>query len=127
MISFPMPDPFYGPILEDSLTEVELESEMYYSNGRLVLSDLDEDVRPQVETLVDAHPGLVSELQALNETKASNESTLRAQAKAAYAGNKTFLDLQSPTNVQVLAQVKFLTRQMQGMIRLVNQEFDSVE
>ncbi len=47
-----------------------------------------------------------------------NGDTLRAQAVQALADNRTFLAIASPTNAQVLAQVKALTRQNQGIIRL---------
>ena len=43
---------------------------------------------------------------------------LLAQAKAALDTNATFLALASPTNAQVLAQVKALTRQVNALIQL---------
>lgn len=49
----------------------------------------------------------------------SNRTTLTTQARAALAGNRTFLANASPTNAQTLAQVKALTRQMNAVIRLV--------
>jgi hypothetical protein len=47
-----------------------------------------------------------------------NGDTLRALALAALAANRTFLDIGTPTNAQVLAQVRNLTRQVQALIRL---------
>jgi hypothetical protein len=43
---------------------------------------------------------------------------LRDKAAKALLANRTFLDLPAPTNAQTLAQVKSLTRQMNGVIRL---------
>lgn len=48
-----------------------------------------------------------------------NRVTLTERARAALAGNADFLALTSPTNVQTLAQVRALTRQMNAVIRLV--------
>jgi hypothetical protein len=55
-----------------------------------------------------------------------NGDTLKAKAKAALAANSTFLALTAPTNAQVLAQVKSLTRQTNALIRLQLAELDDV-
>lgn len=51
--------------------------------------------------------------------EANNNTTLRQQAQNALQNNRDFLALSAPTNAQVLAQVKALTRQNNGIIRLV--------
>lgn len=58
---------------------------------------------------------------------AGNEATLRSRATDALATNRTFLALTSPTNAQVSAQVKALTKQNQGLIRLLLQRFDGTD
>lgn len=58
---------------------------------------------------------------------ATNRQTIEDQAEAALDTNATFLDLTSPTNAQILAQVKALTRQNQGIIRLVLGRLETTE
>lgn len=48
-----------------------------------------------------------------------NAATLRTQAANAIDANKTFLAISAPSNAQVLAQTKALTRQVNAVIRLV--------
>jgi len=59
-------------------------------------------------------------------TAEANSTTIRTQAEAAMAGNRTFLAIASPTQAQTLAQVKALTRQSQGLIRLALNKFDDI-
>jgi hypothetical protein len=47
-----------------------------------------------------------------------NEATLRTQAFAALAANRTALAVATPTNAQLIGQVKALTRQNNALIRL---------
>lgn len=56
-----------------------------------------------------------------------NRDELLAKAVDALAGNKTFLDIASPNNAQVIAQVKALTRQVNGVIRLLTGRFEGTE
>lgn len=44
---------------------------------------------------------------------------LHGKARQALAANATFLALAAPTNAQVLAQTKRLTREVNGIIRLL--------
>ena len=53
-------------------------------------------------------------LQQANATA----STLEQRARTAIANNRTFLELAAPTNADVVARVKALTRQMNGLIKL---------
>lgn len=57
---------------------------------------------------------------AADETTA-NRSTIEGKAAAALGVNDTFLALASPTNAQVLAQTKMLTRECSALIRLLLQ------
>jgi hypothetical protein len=52
---------------------------------------------------------------------------LRDQAGYALTANRDFLSLTSPSNAQVLAQVKSLTRQNNGLIRLLLHRFDTAD
>ena len=58
---------------------------------------------------------------------ATNNTTIREQARTALTGNRTFLAVAAPTNAQVGAQVKALTRQMNGLIRLTLGELDGTD
>lgn len=62
-----------------------------------------------------------------NDTQQTNRSTIQTQAADAMAGNRTFLALASPTNAQVVAQVKALTRQNNAVIRLALNQLDGVD
>lgn len=60
-------------------------------------------------------------------TEAANGSTIRTQAETVLTANRTFLGLASPTNAQTLAQVRALTRQMNGLIRLTIGHLDGTD
>lgn len=61
-------------------------------------------------------------------TSDANRSTIQSRAQAALAANATFLALgPSPSNAQVIAQVRALTRQSTGEIRLLLGLTDSTD
>jgi len=67
----------------------------------------------------DAGGNLISEdVVEVDVTAEVTEWSLHDSARQALVANRTFLDLASPTNAQVLSQVRALTRQNQGLIRL---------
>lgn len=57
----------------------------------------------------------------------SNKKTINQQAKTALANNRNFLAIPSPSNAQTLAQVKALTRQNNGIIRLLLDKLDGTD
>lgn len=59
-----------------------------------------------------------------NVAELVNADTLRTQAAAALQANRDFVALASPTNAQTLAQVKALSRQVNGLIRNLLGLFD---
>lgn len=63
---------------------------------------------------------LVSE-QTVNVDVTADAVTydLHTRIRQAYLANRTFLAIETPTNAQLSAQLKSLTKQMQGVIRLV--------
>lgn len=68
-----------------------------------------------------------ADLRATQQKSADTEATIRSQADAALQGNRDFLALDPPTNAQVLAQVRALTRQNNGLIRLVLRRLDGID
>jgi hypothetical protein len=57
---------------------------------------------------------------------ATNRASVETKAVQALTANATFLALASPTNAQTLAQVKTLTRECNGLIRLLLGLFDDM-
>jgi len=77
---------------------------------RVVGAPDDNVTQAQLQAAVDAHVAV---------DRDANGATLRRRAQNALATNATFLGLASPSNAQNAAQVKALTRQMNGLVRLV--------
>jgi hypothetical protein len=55
------------------------------------------------------------------------EETLRQRARDAIEANQTFIDLPAPTNAQAVAQIKFLSRCVNNLIRLALRRLDSAD
>jgi hypothetical protein len=55
----------------------------------------------------------------------ANSATVANRAQLALANNQTFLALAAPTAAQTLAQVQALTRQTNGVIRLLLAQLDA--
>lgn len=51
-----------------------------------------------------------------------NQASIMSKMKNAVSINKTYLDLTTPTNAQVMAQVKSLTRQMNSVIKILGKD-----
>jgi hypothetical protein len=56
-----------------------------------------------------------------------NRETIEERAIAALANNAAFIDLASPTNAQAVAQVKDLSRQVNGIIRILLNRLESAD
>lgn len=70
---------------------------------------------------------LVNEYTVTIPDSVANERTLRDRASTALANNRDFLAITTPTNAQVVAQVKALTRQVQALIRLQIQDMSGTD
>jgi hypothetical protein len=66
----------------------------------------------QVQAAIDAAAGVYVNLQA-------NRQTIMASARAALGNNRDYLAIGSPTQAQVRDQVAALTRQNNGLIRVL--------
>ena len=57
-------------------------------------------------------------------TEESNRVSIETKAQQGIDSNNTFLALEAPTNAQSLAQIRSLTRQANGLIRLALGRFE---
>ena len=73
----------------------------------------------QVEFASDLTVLEVAAVQRRIASRNANEEELRRLAEVALVNNRDFLAIASPTQVQTLAQVKALTRQNNGVIRML--------
>jgi hypothetical protein len=58
---------------------------------------------------------------------AGNDLTLRDAARTALAANRVYVGTASPTAAQTTTQVKALSRQMNGLIRLALGQLDGID
>lgn len=68
-----------------------------------------------------------ADAEVAQETQDGNDRTLRDRAATALDTNRSFLTLGNPSNAQTLAQVRALTRQNNGLIRLVIGRLDGTD
>ncbi len=81
------------------------------------------------DTRIDASNAQVSHTETTPEqqTQQTNRRTIEQQATDALATNRTFAGIASPTAAQTTAQVKALTRQTNGVIRLLLGQLDATD
>ncbi len=68
-----------------------------------------------------------TDVVSIPTTAQVNQTTLQTQAANALTTNSAFLAIAAPTNAQVLAQTKALTRQTSALIRLTLGLLDSTD
>lgn len=127
MILLGLPSALHTGLLEQQLATSGLVTTAVVVGDVLELAALSEAQRAAAQAVVDAHPTTAQALRDQAAARHANESTIRQQAGDAIAANKAFLAIASPTNAQTLAQVKALTRQQNGLIRLGIQSFDGID
>ena len=103
--------------------------------------DLEESDRATVESVFSSHSAAATAEEVRIVEYATNENTIRDQVQNALVSNKddiatnnTFLAIASPTNAQIAAQVRELTRQstrqakqINGVIRKIFERYESVD
>lgn len=110
--------------------------ERYTANGLLISRTLVDDTARTVTTYdaaglqTSTRPytsaeNAAADARADEATRSVNEATIQSRAKAALTANGAFLALTSPTNAQVLAQTKILTRECSALIRLALRLLDT--
>jgi hypothetical protein len=83
-------------------------------------------------TLIESRPYTAQEIaeaaaSAVEVAKVSNRRTVEDRATQALAANATYLAIASPTNAQNLAQIRLLTRECSGIIRLLLNQLDTTD
>jgi len=79
----------------------------------------DENVtQAQLQAAIDAHV-------AVDES--GNRTTIEDQALIALQNNRAFLDIANPTNAQAISQIRALTRQNNGIIRLILNKLEGTD
>ena len=74
-----------------------------------------------------AHTAATAAAIKAAQTVDTNDRTIRQRLRNGLDANTTFLALASPTNVQTLAQVRALTRENTGLIRLALDALDAAD
>lgn len=126
MLTFTAPNPLDSGLLAQQLADAGLSTTVAVSGTTLRLDITDTD-RAKAQQVIDAHPATAQAAADTNASQRTNEATIRDRATQALSTNTTFLAITSPTNAQVAAQVKALTRQNQGLIRLLLGRFDGTD
>lgn len=72
-------------------------------------------------------PRLWTTAELAARTAQTNGTTIRTQAATALGTNTAFLTFGAPTNAQIVAQVRALTRQTNGLIRLAINALDATD
>lgn len=65
--------------------------------------------------------------EAAQQAAGANRRTVEDRAKAALTANATYLAIATPTNAQVAAQVRRLTQECTGLIRLLLNQLDTTD
>jgi len=78
------------------------------------------DTRPYT-----AEEQAAADAEAVQRTAGTNRATIEDRAVTALAANATYLAIGSPSNAQNLAQIRLLTRECTGLIRLLLDQLDT--
>jgi hypothetical protein len=115
----------------DGITEAELNACGWFAVVQVARpADTPTHTSDRSVTLVNGSPTetwtlrLKTQAELDADTARTNDATIRQQAETALSNNRTYLQIASPTNAQNAAQLRALTQQMNGVIRLILGKLD---
>ena len=140
---YDLPDPFHPRVLLDQFIDAGLTPDPgaaavnaggygpFVRNEDVLIVFVDQQYTDEVQAVLDAHPALAQAEFTKEQTAVQNAKTIDEQAIQALDANKAdaatndanivtndaYLAITSPTNAQVVAQVRELTRQANQMAR----------
>ena len=115
-------------ILTKPVRAVDLDSFTDITTVPVVSVDWVEDGQLQITFASDLTPAEALAVKVRAESRNANEEILRTQAYTALQTNRDFLNIPgTPTQAQVLAQVRALTRQNNGVIRMLLGHLDGTD
>lgn len=91
---------------------------------RLIAED---DIARTYEVLDDQSKIIGQDIETKPTPETTNRVTLDQQARQALAANRSYVNIATPTAAQTTAQVKALTRQQNGLIRLLLGMLDATD
>lgn len=127
MLTFTAPATVNGRLLAADLQAANIPSRVALNGDVLELLDLTESDRATAQPVIDGHATKAADEQTRLQTQQSSAAIIRDRAQQALDANKTFLAITSPSNAQVVAQVKALARQNNALIRLLLGRFDGTD
>ena len=110
-------------VLAQRLLDNGIAIESITANGVVQPANLQAAAQPIIDAFDDSLAAAQAREQAAKEAAEPDMVVIRDQAQNAIDANGTFLGLGSPTNAQVLAQVRALTQQnnriIKALVRLI--------
>ena len=112
-------DPLEATSFSDAATQLK---QLYgLGNGQVRISVL----LPQLTGTLNQNPTDPTQATITMDAGQQNQANIRQNAQTALTNNATYLGIANPTTAQAVAQVRALTQQMDGVIRLLVGDFSA--